>query len=135
VGTVEGNRQRTVTLIVRLDGRKTASETVCAFNGAHILTVVTTLPERKLSIEHDSAFAGHGGVAMSATHLTLGPPGHDPVARSEIHEHSRVDPVTGARGCVYEHVQVLLEHLRELGYDATIDVPDNAFSELERVRC
>jgi hypothetical protein len=33
---------------------------------------------------------------------------------------------------VYEHVQVLLEHLRGLGYDARIDIPDNTFKELER---
>jgi hypothetical protein len=130
---VEGNRQRTVTLTVRLDGRETDSETVCAFNGAHILTVVTTLPEMRLSIEHDSTFVGHGGVATRATHLTLGPPGHDPIVRSETHEHTRTDPVTAARICVYEHVQVLLEHLRALGHDATIDVPDDAFHELERV--
>jgi hypothetical protein len=130
---MEGSPRRKVKLTVRLDGLETPSKTWCAFNGAHILTIVTLLLERRLSIEHDSTFMGHGKVAMRATHLTLGPPGHDPIARSEIYEHNRVDPVTGERGCVYEHVQVLLEHLRDLGYDATVDVPDNAFKELEHV--
>lgn len=125
--------RRTVALTVRLDGRETDSETLCAYNGAHVLTVVTALPDRGLAIEQASAFVGHRNIATRATHLILGPPGRDPIVRSEIHELNRVDPVTAARGCVYEHVQVLLEHLRELGYDATIDVPDNAFSELESV--
>ncbi len=131
---MEGSRQRRVKLTVRLDGLETPSKTLCTFNGAYVLTVVTLLLERRLSIEHDSTFMGHGKVAMHATHLTLGPPGHDPVVRSEIYEHNQVDPVTGGRGCVYEHVQVLLEHLRDLGHDATINIPDNAFSELERVQ-
>jgi hypothetical protein len=131
---VEGHDpRRTVALTVRLDGREAASETLCAYNGAHVLTIVTALPEMGLAIEQTSAFVGHRGVATRATHLILGPPGHDPIVRSEVHEHTRTDPVTAARSCVYEHVQVLLEHLRALGHDATIDVPDDAFHELERV--
>jgi len=100
--------------------------------GAHP-DVVTALPEMGLAIEQTSSFVGNCAVTTRATHLILGPPGDDPVVRSEIYKHNRVDPLTGGRGCVYEHVRVLLEHLRELGYEASIDVPDNAFRELERV--
>ena len=130
---MEFGPRRAIKLTVRLDGREAASKTLCVSNGAHVLTLVTVLPEMGLAIEHSSAFVGHRGVAMTVTHLTLGPPGEDPKLRQDEHEHNRVDPSTEARGCVYEHVQVLLEHLRVLGYDARIDIPDNAFGELERV--
>jgi hypothetical protein len=33
----------------------------------------------------------------------------------------------------YEHAQILLETLKGLGYTIGVDVPENAFEELERI--
>jgi hypothetical protein len=123
----------TVPLEVKLDGRKVASETVCMWAGPYVLVVATTLPEKELAIELHSAFVGHKGVPTLATHLNLGPVGHAAFAVTGQHEHANLDPQLRARECVYEHAGVLLETLKGLGYDAGIDLADDAFGELERV--
>jgi hypothetical protein len=122
---------RTVPLVVKLDGEQIASETVCVSAGAHALTIVTALPDRGLAIELTSSFVGDDGVATHATHLALGPPGHDPRISVREYENAHVDPVYGPRDCAYEHVAILLEELTELGYEVSIEVPDDAFEELE----
>lgn len=125
--------RRTVPLEVKLDGRKVASETVCTWAGPYVLVIATTLPERELAIEVHSTFVGHAGVPTLATHLNLGPVGHAPFTVTAEHEHADLDPKLKARECVYEHAGVVLETLKGLGYDARIDVADDAFGELERV--
>ena len=122
---------RTIGLVVKLDGEDVASETVCVSAGAHALTIVTTLPEKGLAFELTSSFVGHEDVATHATHLAMGPPGHEPQIYVREYEHARVDPVLGPRDCAYEHVAILLEQLTELGYGVSIEVPDDAFEELE----
>jgi hypothetical protein len=122
---------RTIPLVVKLDGEQIVSETVCVTAGAHALTIVTALPKRGLALELTSAFVGYEGVATHATHLVLGPPGHEPRISVREHENAHVDPMYGPRDCAYEHVAILLEQLTELGYDVSIDVPDDAFKELE----
>jgi hypothetical protein len=122
---------RTIPLAVKLDGEQVVSETVCVTAGAHALTIVTALPERGLALELTSSFVGHEGVATHATHLALGPPGHEPQISVREYERAHVDPVLGPRDCVYEHVAILVEQLTQLGYEVSIDVPDNAFEELE----
>jgi hypothetical protein len=47
------------------------------------------------------------------------------------YENAHVDPVLGPRDCAYEHVAILLEQGTQLGGDVSIDVPDEAFEELE----
>lgn len=125
--------RRTIALEVKLDGRQVESETICLWAGPRALTVATTLPETELAFELTSTFVGQRGVPTHATHLALGPPGHAPAMRTDDHEHLSLDPNIKARACVYEHVEVLLEHLTQLGYRVAIDVPDDAFHELERV--
>jgi hypothetical protein len=49
------------------------------------------------------------------------------------HPHASLDPILRARECAYEHVQIVLETLKQLGYEVAIDVPDNAFEDLERI--
>jgi hypothetical protein len=74
--------------------------------------------------------------APSARHTSSdadGPLGEDPAIETEDHPHERLDPAYNPRGCAYEHIHVLMEHLRRLGHTPTIDVPNNAFSELEHV--
>jgi hypothetical protein len=122
---------RTIALAVDLDGDQVASETVCVFAGAHALTIVTTLPQRGLAFELTSSFVGHEDVHTHATHLALGPPGHRREISATEYEYLSVDPVLSPRDCAYEHVAIILEHLTRLGYDVSIDVPDDAFEELE----
>ncbi|HYM54542.1 MAG TPA: hypothetical protein VES97_04215 [Solirubrobacteraceae bacterium] len=125
--------QSTIALEVKLDGRPVESETICARVGPRALVIATTLPEPELAFELTSAFMGHKGVPTHVAHLTLGPPGHHPVMATDDHEHKNLNPNDRVRECVYEHVGVVLEHLKQLGYAAAIDVPDDAFEQLERV--
>ena len=122
---------RTIPLVVKLDGEDVASETVCVSAGAHALTIVTTLPDKRLALELTSSFVGHEGVATHATHLVLGPPGHEPQISVREYEHAHVDPVYGPRDCAYEHVAILLEQLTQFDYEVSIEVPDDAFEGLE----
>ncbi|MGA9313356.1 MAG: hypothetical protein WBV77_01875 [Solirubrobacteraceae bacterium] len=125
--------RRKVPLRVTLDGRQVASETTCICAGAYVLTIATTLPDHGLALEVHSTFVGHQGVPTCVTHLTLGPVNHDPVIAQVEHPHASLDPVLRPRECAYEHVQIVLETLKQLGYEAAIEVPDDAFEDLERV--
>ena len=98
-----------------------------------MLVIVTVLPDRGLAVEVNSAFVGHEGVPTCATHLTLGPVGHEPVTITAEHEHANLDPQIKARECVYEHMGIVLEILKGLDYEVAIDVPDDAFGELDRI--
>jgi hypothetical protein len=91
------------------------------------------LPDHGLAVELHSTFVGHEDVPTCVTHLTLGPVGHEPVIAQVEHDRADLDPTLRARECAYEHVQVLLETLKSLGYTVAIDVPDDAFEDLERV--
>jgi hypothetical protein len=124
---------RTIALDVALGGRRADSETTCVWAGPYVLAIATMLPKRGLAVEVHSVFVGHEGVPTCATHLTLGPAGHDPVIVSVEHERANLDPTIKARECAYEHAGVVLETLKRLGYEVRIDVPDDAFEELERV--
>jgi hypothetical protein len=101
--------------------------------GPYVLVIATVLPEAGLAFEVHSTFVGHEGVLTCATHLTLGPVGHSPVIVPVEHERANLDPTIKARECAYEHAGVVLETLKRLGYEVGIDVPDDAFEELERV--
>jgi hypothetical protein len=125
--------RRTIKLAVTLDGRSLASETTCVWAGPYVLTIATTLPDHGLAVELHSTFVGHGGVPTCVTHLTLGPVGHEPVIAQVEHDRASLDPMLRARECAYEHIQVLLETLNSLDYEVAIDVPDDAFENLERI--
>jgi hypothetical protein len=125
--------RRTVPLAFTLDGRQVASETTCIWGGPYVLTITTVLPDQGLALEVHSTFVGHEGVPTCVTHLTLGPVDHDPVIAQVEHPHASLDPMLRARECAYEHVQIVLQTLKHLGHEVAIDVPDNAFEDLERV--
>lgn len=127
------SQQRPIPLDVTLDGRQAISETTWIAAGPYVLVIATTLPEHGLALEIHSIFVGHPGVETSATHLRLGPVGRPPFTIIAEHEHAEINPMTQVRACVYEHAEILLQTLNSLDYEATIDVPDDAFSELERV--
>ena len=124
---------RTIPLAVTLNGRQVDSETTCVWAGPHVLVIATVLPDRGLALELDSIFVGHEGVPTCVTHLTLGPVGEDPVIVPVEHEHASLNPKLKARDCAYEHAEIVLETLNRLGYEAGINMPDDAFEELERV--
>jgi hypothetical protein len=125
--------RRTIALHVTLDGRRADSETSCMWAGPYVLVIATVLPGPGLAAEVHSSFVGHLGVPTCATHLTLGPIGHAPLTITAEHEHTNLDPTIKARECVYEHAQIVLGTLKGLGYEVGIDVPDDAFEELERI--
>lgn len=127
------SERRKVPLRVVLDGRQAASETVCMWAGAYALTIATTLPDHGLALEVHSTFVGHQGVPTCVTHLTLGPVEHDPTIVQVDHPHASLDPVLRVRECAYEHAQIVLAALKQLGYEVAIEVPDDAFEDLERV--
>lgn len=124
---------RTIPLAVTLNGRQVDSETTCVWAGPHVLVIATVLPDHGLALELDSIFVGHEGVPTCVTHLTLGPVGEDPVIVPVEHEHASLNPKLKARECAYEHAEIVLETLNRLGYEAGINMPDDAFEELERV--
>lgn len=127
------SERRTIALAVKLDGRQVSSETTCTWAGPYVLVVATTLPDHGLAVEVHSTFVGHEGVPTCVTHLTLGPVGDDPVIFPVEHERANLEPKLKARECAYEHAAIVLETLKRLGYEVGIDVPDDAFEELERV--
>lgn len=124
--------ERTITMQVRLDGRQVQSETT-AWVTAYVLVICTVLPQRDLAIEINSTFMGHLGVPTLAAHLTLGPIGHAPVAISAEHEHANIDPQLNPRACAYEHAGILVEALNGLANDVAVDIPEDAFQDLERI--
>ncbi len=126
-------QRRVIDLEVSLGGDRATSETTAICAGPDVLTIVTVLPDHGVLFELTSTFVGHKGVDTHVAHLVLGPPGEDPVIHTKDHPPERLDPTYDPRGCTYEHIQILLEHLKRLGYDVAIDVPDGAFDELERV--
>lgn len=124
---------RAIALEIKLDGLRVASETTCAWVGPYLLMVATTLPEADLAVEVYSTFVAHTDVPARAIHLVLGPVGYLPMTITGEHENGDLEPDEKVRQCVYEHAQILLEALGDLGYQLGIDVPDSAFVELERV--
>lgn len=125
--------RRSIPLAVTIDDRPLLSETTCLWAGPYVLTIATTLPDDGLALEVHSTFIGHEGVPTRVQHLTIGPLGHGAAVAQSEHDHASLDPTLRARECAYEHVQVVLQTLNDLGYQAVIDVPDDAFTDLERV--
>jgi hypothetical protein len=122
-----------IDLEVRLGGNRVSSETTAMCSGPDVVSIVTVLPDHGVLFQLTSTFVGHKGVDTHVTHLVLDPLGEDPTIETEDHPHERLDPTYDPRGCAYEHIQILMEHLRRLGHDPAIDVPDDAFQKLERV--
>jgi hypothetical protein len=123
---------RTIPLVVKLDRQSIPSRTMFMWAGPLVLVIETTLSGAGLALELTSAFVGRKGVPTLAAHVMSGPAGHAPVMRYEDHAHRSLDPKLRVRECAYEHVAVVLEHLRDLRFDVTIDVADDAFDDLER---
>jgi hypothetical protein len=126
-------KRHAIDLEVSLGGKQVTSETTAICAGPDVLTIATVLPDHGVLFELTSTFIGHEGVDTHVAHLVLGPTGEDAQIHTTDHPHERLDPTYDPRGCTYEHIQILLEHLKRLGHDVAIDVPDGAFEQLERV--
>jgi hypothetical protein len=103
-----------------LDGVRVQSETTYVWASPYVLSVHTVIPQPDLAIELHSTFTGHPGTPTAVTHLTLGPPGHAPVLTHDEQPHE--DLLVGD-GCVYEHAMQLVELLRRLGREPSMDLP------------
>jgi len=84
-----------------------------------------------LAAELISTYVGHGSTRTIATHLMLGPIGHD----SDIStvEHAHLSPAESARECAYDHAHQLIAQLRAAGHEASVELGELSFAELERV--
>ncbi len=99
-----------------------------------MLCLQTVIPQAGIALELYSTFVGHEGIDTHATQLLLGPPGRTTPIHVNRHEHDNVDPTFEPRTCVCEHAQHLIEALQNLGWHASVNVPDErAFGELEHV--
>lgn len=103
-----------------LDGALVPSEVTYLWAGPYVLSVHTVIPQPDLAVELHSTFCGHPGTPTAVSHLTLGPPGHPPVLTRD--EQPREDLLVGD-GCVYEHAMRLVELLRGLGREPSVDLP------------
>ena len=114
---------------VLVDGEPAATETSFAWAGPYALTVATTVPQ--LALELHSGYVGHPGVATETTHLRLAH-GLRETARATLPNES-VCLVFTPRAAAYDHAHQLLELLATLGYEARLEIADDAFVALEAV--
>jgi hypothetical protein len=98
-----------------------------------VLTISTVLPERGLALELISTYVGHPHTGTLATHLLLGPVGHPAEIHTSEHEHEHLDPVERPRACAYDHAHQLIDTLRAIGREASVQLDELSFAELERV--
>lgn len=126
--------QRAIILDFTIDGCSVASETHGVWLGPYVLVIATVIRDMEQAVELHSTFVGHTPEPTHVTHLMigLGPRGR---SRTITEEHPRafLDPEIRVRECVLEHISILLQGLKRYGYEASCDVPDDAFEELERV--
>jgi hypothetical protein len=102
--------------------------------GGMVLTLSTVLPEQGLALELISTYVGHSQTPTVATHLLLGPVGHEAQIHTRRHPHRDLDPVEDPRACVYDHVRELIEALQSAGRNAKVRLDESSFAELERVQ-
>ena len=107
-------------MTLSLDGVRVQSETTYAWASPYVLSVHTVIPQPDLAIELHSTFTGHPGTPTAVAPLILGPPGREPVLTHD--EQPREDLLVGD-GCVYEHAMQLVELLRRLGHEPSMDLP------------
>jgi hypothetical protein len=98
-----------------------------------VLVIVTTLADAAVPVTLHSCYVGERRNDTHATHLTQLP--GEPGGRLETHVHLPDHMPVGAderRGCLYDHLQLLLATLNELGHDPSIDVLDAAVDVVDQ---
>jgi hypothetical protein len=122
----------TIALEIKLKDHPVPSETTSISAGPYVLVISTVLPQSGLALQIHSTFVGHEGLPTCATHMTLGPVGHDPSIVMVEYDRENLDPITKPRACAYEHAAIVLDALTKLGYAPSFNLSDTAFLELER---
>jgi hypothetical protein len=118
---------------VMIDGRRAAADSRYAWSGGGlVLTITTVLPDAGLAFELISTYVGHQDTDTIATQLTLGE-GHEGRIETIHHRRDELNPTELARACAYDHVARLLSALADRSWDATADLDEHTFRELERV--
>jgi hypothetical protein len=84
------------------------------------LSVHTVIPQLDLAIELHSKFTGHPATPTAVAHLALGPPAHAPVL---THDEQPSEHLCPGDGCMDEHAMQLVELLRRLGHEPSMDLP------------
>jgi hypothetical protein len=122
-----------IDVAITLDGAAVQSATRIASVGAHVLVITTVIPSPRAPVTLTSSYVGMRENDTHATHLLQRPdlphgqlethvhlPEHLPVAADERH------------GCLYDHLQLLLGALNDLGCHAAIDVADGAVDDVDQ---
>lgn len=123
-----------IPLQVLIDERRLEAHSTFGWQGGGmVLTFSTVLPERGLAVELISTYVGHPQTATVATHLLLGPVGHPAQIHASELVHEQVDPVENPRACAYDHARELIEALRSLGREVSVELDESSFVQLERV--
>jgi hypothetical protein len=128
---VLANTRGDLPLNVSVDGRPCEAHSTYAWSGGGtVLTISTVLPDRGLAAELISTYVGHPATRTVATHLMLGPIGHG----SDITTvDENLSPAESARECAYDHAHELIEQLRAVGHETSVELDELSFVELERV--
>lgn len=119
-------------LRVSIDDQACAAHSTYSWSGGGaVLTISTVLPERGLAVELISTYVGHQDTRTFVTHLMLGPIGQP----ADIHtaEHEQLNPADSTRECAYDHAHELIEALGAAGRQASVQLDELSFTELERV--
>lgn len=114
-------QHREIPITFAINGTQVESTTHLVRSGPYVLTMHTVLPQRGLAVELHSTFVGHNGVRTQATHLLLGPVGHQPHVASREDALSIADPVNRPDSCVYAHCHELIALLSERGIAMSIE--------------
>jgi hypothetical protein len=123
-----------IPVTVAIDDRCCEARTTYSWSaGGAVLTLSTVLPARDLAAELISTYVGHADTPTIATHLMLGPVGHEAGIHTAEHAHERLDPVESARECAYDHAHQLIERLGTAGHNISVELGEDSFRQLERV--
>jgi hypothetical protein len=118
---------------ITLNGTRVQSVTRIASVGAHVLVITTVIPSPQAPVTLTSSYVGARETDTHVTHL-LQRPDH-PHGQLETHEHLPERMPVAAdqrRGCLYDHLQLLLAALNERGCEPGIDVHDDALDAVDR---
>ena len=126
------NTRGDLLLSVSVDHRLCEAQSTYAWSGGGtVLTISTVLPARGLAAELISTYVGPAGTRTVATHLMLGPVGQENDILTV--EHENLSPAERARECAYDHAHELIEQLRAVGHETSVELDELSFAELERV--
>ncbi|RKQ90519.1 hypothetical protein C8N24_0324 [Solirubrobacter pauli] len=122
-----------IAVAITLNGHPVPSVTRVASVNAHVLVITTTIPSPQAPVTLTSTYVGARENDTHATHLLEGP--EHPHGQLETHVHLPEQMPVAAderRGCLYDHLQLLLRALNRLDCDPTIDVGDDAIDAVDQ---